>query len=162
MQGQDKKNLFILKKCTTFAVSRMITYLSLGSNIGDRHHHIDEACRSIETGVGHIVRRSGDYYSRAWGYESEHEYLNICLAVDTSLTPDQLLLVTQQIERELGRTVKGIYQDRTIDIDILLYFNEAGESVVCQTETLTLPHPRMQEREFVMVPLREIQNNERN
>lgn len=134
----------------------MITYLSIGSNIGDRLQNVDAACRLIETQVGHILRRSNDFYSQAWGYQSEHEYLNICLAVDTTLTPEQLLDITQQIERKLGRTVKGVYQDRTIDIDIILYYNEFGESVTFHTETLTLPHPRMQEREFVMIPLKEI------
>lgn len=134
----------------------MISYLSLGSNIGDRHRYVDEACRMIESRVGRIVRRSSDFYSQAWGYESEHEYLNICLCVETSLRPEQLLYATQQIERELGRTVKGVYQDRTIDIDILLYFDALGEQLICHTNELTLPHPRMQEREFVMVPLKEI------
>lgn len=134
----------------------MITYLSLGSNIDNRHYYIDEACHLIEKHVGHIIRRSSDFYSPAWGYKSEHEYLNICLAVDTLLTTDQLLQITQKIERQLGRIIKGIYQDRTIDIDILLYFNEMGESVSSHTEKLTLPHPKMQEREFVMIPLKEI------
>lgn len=134
----------------------MISYLSLGSNIGDRHGYINEACRLIVEHVGHIVRRSGNFYSPAWGYESEHEYLNICLCVETSLRPEQLLYATQQIERELGRSVKGVYEDRTIDIDILLYYNASGEQVTCHTNELTLPHPKMQEREFVMIPLKEI------
>lgn len=156
MQVYEQKKFVRSQKFRYLCTRVMITYLSIGSNIGDRLQNVDAACRLIEMQVGHILRRSNDFYSQAWGYQSEHEYLNICLAVDTTLTPEQLLDITQQIERKLGRTVKGVYQDRTIDIDIILYYNEFGESVTFHTETLTLPHPRMQEREFVMIPLKEI------
>lgn len=134
----------------------MISYLSLGSNLSPRHHHIDEACRLLSERVGHITARSSDFYSAPWGYTSSHEYLNIALCVETTLTPQELLEVTQQIERELGRTVKNLYQDRTIDIDILLYYSNDGTPVRLSTPELTIPHPRMEERPFVQVPLAEI------
>lgn len=129
----------------------MLSFLSLGSNQGDRQANIAHACDLIEARCGRILRRSSDFFSAPWGYQSVHEYLNICLAIDTSLSPLDLLHVTQQIERELGRTVKGVYQDRPIDIDILLY-----EGVECSGSELTIPHPHMLERDFVLVPLREI------
>ncbi len=134
----------------------MISYLSLGSNLSPRHHHIDEACRLLSERVGHITARSSDFYSAPWGYTSSNEYLNIALCVETTLTPQELLEVTQQIERELGRTVKNLYQDRTIDIDILLYYSNEGTPVHLSTPELTIPHPHMEERPFVQVPLAEI------
>jgi len=134
----------------------MILYLSLGSNISPRHQYVDEACRLLQQRVGEALARSSDFFSAPWGYESNHEYLNIALRLATSLTPMEVLRVTQQIERELGRTVKNHYQDRTIDIDLLMGTDDAGEPLVVQTPELTLPHPLMHERDFVMVPLREI------
>ena len=92
------------------------------------------------------------------GYESEHEYLNICVVLESPMNPMELLLATQQIERELGRTQKNHYSDRTIDIDLLQAFDAQGREIIIQTETLTLPHPKMQEREFVTIPLGEIRD----
>ena len=100
----------------------MIFFLSLGSNISPRHHYIDAACGLIEQRVGHIFRRSSDFYSAPWGYNSDHEYLNIAVKLSSALSPEQLLAATQLIERELGRSVKNHYQDRTIDIDIISAF----------------------------------------
>lgn len=134
----------------------MIYFLSLGSNISPRHRSIDEACRLLNERCGTILRRSSDYFSMPVGYESEHEYLNICVVLESPMTPMELLLATQQIERELGRTCKNHYSDRTIDIDLLQAFDARGREIIIQTETLTLPHPRMQEREFVTIPLGEI------
>ena len=144
----------------------MIFFLSLGSNISPRHHYIDAACGLIEQRVGHIFRRSSDFYSAPWGYTSDHQYLNIALLLSSSLSPEQLLAATQLIERELGRTVKNHYQDRTIDIDLIACFSDnstegAGASaaykeIILRTHDLVLPHPLAHERPFVMVPLREI------
>lgn len=134
----------------------MISYLSLGSNLSPRHHYIDEACRMIEDRVGHILSRSSDFYSPAWGYESVHEYLNIALKIETSFTPLELLDCTEQIERDLGRTIKNHYADRSIDIDILMCYSVDDEEIMLSSPRLILPHPRMSERDFVMVPLKEI------
>jgi len=131
----------------------MFIYLSLGSNIHHRHHYIDEACKFIEERCGTILRRSDDFYSMPQGYPSDHEYLNICLKLETDLSPEEMLKMTQQIERELGRTVKNRYQDRTIDIDLIQAFDQEGVEIRISTPDLTLPHPRMHEREFVLVPL---------
>lgn len=135
----------------------MISYLSLGSNLSPRHEHVEKACRLLEERVGHILARSSDFYSAPWGYASLHEYLNIALKIETSLSPIDLLDCTQQIERELGRTLKNCYADRTIDIDILLYYADDDQSLTMQTDRLTIPHPLMQQRDFVMIPLHEIQ-----
>ncbi len=134
----------------------MTCYLSLGSNLGDREKHIDNACRMIAERCGKVVARSGNHYFEPWGYRSEHTYLNICILIETTLTPIELLDATQQIERELGRTQKNVYADRTIDIDLLLYFDNDSKPVTCQSDRLTLPHPLMAQRDFVMIPLREI------
>ncbi|MBP5477376.1 MAG: 2-amino-4-hydroxy-6-hydroxymethyldihydropteridine diphosphokinase [Paludibacteraceae bacterium] len=134
----------------------MTCYLSLGSNLGDREKHIDNACRMIAAQCGSVVARSGNHYSEPWGYRSEHTYLNICIRIETTLTPIELLDVTQQIERELGRTQKNVYADRIIDIDLLFCIAGDGAPVTCRSERLTLPHPLMTQRDFVMVPLHEI------
>lgn len=107
--------------------------------------------------VGEVQRVSSFIETEPWGFQSEHPFLNAACMVLTTLSPEQCLEATQQIERELGRTEKsrdGIYHDRPIDIDLLLY----GD-LRLSTPTLTLPHPHMQERDFVMIPLREIYDN---
>lgn len=142
----------------------MRIYLSLGSNISPRHHYINEACRLLSERCGTLVSRSSDYYSAPMGYASTHEYLNICVCLLTSLSPMELLQATQTIERELGRTHKSSfdpatqtfdYKDRTIDIDLIQAFDDSGCEIIRQTSSLTLPHPRMNERPFVLQPLQQ-------
>jgi 2-amino-4-hydroxy-6-hydroxymethyldihydropteridine diphosphokinase len=134
-------------------------YLSLGSNIGDREGYIDAACRLLAERCGRITARSSNYYTEPWGYESDKTYLNICLCIESGLEPIELLDATQTIERELGRKIKNVYADRTIDIDILTGQTDEGEEIAFRTERLTIPHPLMRERDFVMKPLEEIQDN---
>lgn len=130
----------------------MHVYLSLGSNLGNREACLDRACELLSLRVGPVLRRSEVYYSMPVGYDSTHEYANICVLTDTTLDVEQVLAITQTIERELGRTLKNHYADRTIDIDLLFTL----PPIQMTTPQLTLPHPRMQEREFVMIPLKEI------
>lgn len=104
--------------------------------------------------IGTVQCVSSFIETEPWGFQSEHPFLNAACLVLTKLSPEQCLDETQRIERELGRTKKskgGVYHDRPIDIDLLLY----GDLRV-STPRLTLPHPRMYERDFVMIPLREI------
>ena len=103
--------------------------------------------------VGDVLALSGFYETEPWGFQSENTFLNAALRLETSLSPLELLKATQQIEAEMGRTQKsnGTYHDRIIDIDILLY-----DDLILQTPELTLPHPLMQDRRFVMEPLLEI------
>lgn len=129
-------------------------YLGLGSNLGDRRKHIENALRLMEERIGTIVSLSSFYETEPWGFVSCHAFLNAAVCLDTSLSPDALLEATQEIERLLGRrhkSVQKVYHDRPIDIDILLYGN-----MTIRTETLTVPHPEMAGRRFVMEPLAEI------
>ena len=129
-------------------------YLSLGSNLGDREQMLHRAIALIGERIGTVQRVSSFIETEPWGFQSEHPFLNAVCLVLTTLSPEQCLKETQRIERELGRTTKskdGIYHDRPIDIDLLL-----DDNLMVSTPSLTLPHPRMEERDFVMVPLREI------
>lgn len=136
----------------------MLYYLSLGSNIGAREQTLRRALLLMEQQIGRISRCSSFYYSAPWGFESEHEFCNLCCSLETALTPHEVLHRTQAIELQLGRTRKsadGHYADRTIDIDIIQAFDGDTEITVTTPE-LTIPHPLWQEREFVCVPLNEI------
>ncbi len=129
-------------------------YLGLGSNLGDRRQNILQAVQTIESHIGTIVALSDFFETAPWGFASANSFLNAAACVDTSLEPLQVLDLTQDIERSLGRTHKstdGNYADRTIDIDILLYADR-----VITTDRLTVPHPLMQHRLFVLQPLAQI------
>lgn len=131
-----------------------IVYLSLGTNLGNRKRNIREAIMKIEEQIGVVERQSALYETKPWGFVSPNDFINACVRVSTSLTPRQLLEETQCIERNLGRTLKstnGEYHDRIIDIDILLY-----DDLHIDEPDLQIPHPLMNEREFVMIPLKEI------
>ena len=129
-------------------------YLGLGTNLGDKETNLRMAVEDIGKRVGEITSLSAFHASEPWGFESENSFLNAVCCVSTELTPIEVLNITQEIERELGRSkksVNGIYSDRMIDIDILLY-----DDLHIQTPELTIPHPLMRERDFVIIPLREI------
>ncbi|MBR1923529.1 MAG: 2-amino-4-hydroxy-6-hydroxymethyldihydropteridine diphosphokinase [Paludibacteraceae bacterium] len=134
----------------------MTYYLSLGSNVGNREQHLIDACSLLNLRCGTILRQSAFFHSEPWGYTSSHPYINICVALSSSMPPFDLLDATEQIERELGRVQKGIYADRTIDIDLLLCYKDDGTPVTMQTPRLTIPHIHMHERDFVQIPLKEI------
>lgn len=133
-----------------------IVYLALGTNIGNKRRNMITAAALLAERVGDVLALSGFYETEPWGFQSENTFLNAALQLDTSLSPLELLKATQEIEIEMGRTQKsnGAYHDRIIDIDILLY-----DDLVLQTPELTLPHPLMHERLFVMEPLAEIAPN---
>lgn len=136
-----------------------IAYFSLGSNLGNREQNINNALQLLGQHIGLPVRRSAFFYSEPWGFRSEHSFCNLCASYATDLSPIDILYTTQQIEYTLGRTHKsqhGHYQDRLIDIDLLLYITPDGHSLSVQTPDLILPHPLMHLRTFVMVPLIEI------
>jgi 2-amino-4-hydroxy-6-hydroxymethyldihydropteridine diphosphokinase len=129
-------------------------YLCIGSNLGDRRQQLIDAIMFLSEKAGYIPAFSSFHTSPPWGYSSIHPFLNVAVQVVTSLSPIELLAVTQQIERELGRTTKsknGQYADRLIDIDILLY-----DDTALQTPALIIPHPLMHKRLFVLQPLAEI------
>lgn len=131
-----------------------IIYLSLGTNLGDKEQNLLSAITEIERRIGPVRAQSAFLSTEPWGFESENTFLNAAVCVETELSPNVLLRTTQQIERDMGRTqksVNGQYHDRIIDIDILLY-----DDLHINTKKLTIPHPRMYERDFVLIPLREI------
>ncbi len=129
-------------------------FLSLGSNLGDRSKNLESAISLIGSRAGDVTAVSSFIETKPVGFKSENRFVNCAVRIVTALDPFELLRITQQIERELGRTTKsvgGVYSDRTIDIDILLYGN-----AVIDTPELKIPHPQMRKRDFVMRPLREI------
>ena len=134
-------------------------YLGLGTNLGDKEANLRTAVRLLEERVGEVASLSAFHTTEPWGFESANAFLNAAAEVRTSLSPLEMLERTQEIERLMGRrhkSVGGVYADRVIDIDLLLCFAEDGTPVRVDTEKLTLPHPLMRQREFVMKPLREI------
>ena len=131
-----------------------MVYLGLGTNLGDKEQTLRMSIKKIEERIGNVVSLSAFYATAPWGFSSENSFLNAAVCVETTLLPLQVLEETQRIERELGRTeksVNGLYADRLIDIDLLLY-----DDRVMDAEGLILPHPLMTERRFVMEPLSEI------
>lgn len=134
-------------------------YLGLGTNLGNKEQNLHDAVRMIEERIGKVVSLSAFYATAPWGFDSANGFLNAACRVDTALQPLQVLEVTQAVEREMGRTgksVDGVYHDRIIDIDLLLCFRAGGTPVVLSQPRLTLPHPLMNLRDFVMKPLLEI------
>ena len=145
-------------------------YLGLGSNLGDRHQHLEQAISLINERVGEVIRRSSFIETEPWGFESSNTFLNGVILCETTLAPREVLKATQQIELELGRrksvnrtrealssskkSVNRKYEDRPIDIDILLY-----DDLTIDEPDLKIPHPLMHQRDFVMIPLNEIKTN---
>jgi 2-amino-4-hydroxy-6-hydroxymethyldihydropteridine diphosphokinase len=131
-------------------------YLGLGSNLGNREENIRKAILLIGEKVGTVLRQSSLIETEPWGFESENSFLNGVILVETTFTPRQTLKATQKIERELGRKRKSDslkkYADRPIDLDILLY-----DDLTIDEPDLKIPHPLMEQSDFVMIPLREIQ-----
>ncbi len=143
-------------------------YLSIGTNLGDKETNVQTCLQLLEKRVGQLTRCSSLYYSAPQDFISTNDFINLVVQMKTTLSPIELLHTTQAIEREMGRTQKSEWQtangesriihfDRIIDIDILYYddlstifYDDKGN------EVLILPHPHMHERDFVMVPLREI------
>ena len=143
-------------------------YLGLGSNLGDREENMRKAIQLIGERVGKVTKQSSFIETDPWGYESANRFLNAVVLCETSRQPREVLLLTQQIERDLGRKTKRhfkkndvgstsveteSYSDRPIDIDILLY-----DDLTIDEPDLQIPHPLMQERDFVMIPLKELTN----
>ena len=132
-------------------------YLGLGTNLGDKEGNIGEVVRRIGELIGTVECQSTLLVSEPWGFESENTFVNAALRCSTELEPMDVLEKTQEIERAMGRTQKSVdgqYHDRIIDIDILMY-----DDLHIDTKTLKLPHPLMNERDFVMIPLEEVLNH---
>jgi len=129
-------------------------YLSLGSNLDDRLKNLQDAVDSIHKSIAKVIDISPIYTTPAWGF-SGAEFQNICIKINTSYAPSTLLDKVLQLEKKLGRQAKETtaYENRSIDIDIILFDNKN-----VQTEKLIIPHPRALERKFVLIPLKDIFN----
>ena len=140
-------------------------YLGLVTKLGNREANIRKAIDLINRRVGQVVRQSSFIETEPWGFKSENRFLNAVILCETTKAPREVLQLTQQIERDMGRTKKSVnsklktqsphYSDRPIDIDILLY-----DDITVDEPDLHIPHPLMQQRDFVMIPLREIMDSE--
>ena len=129
-------------------------FLGLGSNLGDKEANLRAAIYEIEKRIGKVISLSAFYTTEPWGFTSENTFVNAVCKVDTSFLPMEVLHITQEIEKDLGRiqkSVHGNYSDRSMDIDILLY-----DDIILHTDQITIPHPLMCERKFVLEPLVEI------
>ena len=131
-----------------------MVYLGLGTNLGDKQKNLNDAIRMLENQVGEVEKVSSVIETEPEGFRSDNMFLNAVVKVRTALSPFEILDITQDVEKSIGRQEKssnGIYHDRVIDIDILLY-----DDINISTPRLVIPHPRMTQREFVMTPLAEI------
>ncbi len=131
------------------------TYLSLGSNQGDKLITLQKAVDLISERIGHVKKVSAIYKTKSWGFEGG-DFYNLCLEVSSNLNPENLIGTVLQIEQDLGRERNESlnYQDRSIDIDVLLFDDD-----IIFFNNLKVPHPKMLERKFVLVPLTEIAPN---
>jgi 2-amino-4-hydroxy-6-hydroxymethyldihydropteridine diphosphokinase len=128
-----------------------LTYLLLGSNIGNRTEWIEKGITAIITKIGEIVAISAIYETEAWGLKEQPDFLNVVIAVKTDIIPEELLAVIIQIEHSLERQREIKWGERTLDIDILFY-----DDLIVQKDNLKIPHPHLHERLFTLLPLAEI------
>ena len=143
----------------------MIVYFGIGTNLGEREANLRRAIELLHERVGECMACSSIYRSAPQGFVSDNQFANIVAVCQTDHSLEEVLRITQAIEREMGRSeksVNSIYHDRVIDIDLLQAFDEnqitdKGKGIEVTSDTLILPHPRMQERDFVMIPLREVE-----
>lgn len=127
-------------------------YLSIGSNLGDRRHNCLEAIRLIEAEGIKVVKRSSLYETKPWGLKDQPDFINMVVCAETSLSPEELLKKLKFIEKKMGRKESKRWGPRLIDIDILFY-----DDLVIDSPELKIPHPYIKEREFVLLPLSEIE-----
>jgi len=125
-------------------------YLSLGSNVGDRLANLKAALAAMQPQV-QLVAESPIYETEPWGYTEQDDFLNQVAEIKTELSPPDLLAHLKQIEAQIGRQATFRYGPREIDIDILLY-----DDLVYESPKLTIPHPNLEERAFVLVPLADL------
>jgi 2-amino-4-hydroxy-6-hydroxymethyldihydropteridine diphosphokinase len=130
------------------------TYLLLGSNLGNSQKQLEVAKKHISIKMGEILRLSSYYSTLAWGNTNQPDFLNQVIIIDNKLSPEQTMETILDIEIKMGRIRTEKNAPRIIDIDILFYNKE-----IINTKNLIIPHPLMQERNFVMHPLNELSPN---
>ncbi|WP_113635714.1 2-amino-4-hydroxy-6-hydroxymethyldihydropteridine diphosphokinase [Nubsella zeaxanthinifaciens] len=127
-------------------------YLLLGTNMGDRDSNLQQAIALIESEIGNVIAASSVYETAPWGKTDQPGFLNQAVGVKTALLPLELLQVMLDIEKKMGRVRLERWGERLIDIDLIFY----GEDTILNNEELSLPHPEMHKRRFVLEPLNEI------
>ena len=128
-------------------------YIALGTNLGDRSANLDSALASLPPAVN-ILSCSPVYETSPWGYLRQSPFLNQIVKCETHLIPEELLDYLKAIEKRLGRKPTFLYGPRTIDLDILFF-----DDMVFETPSLIIPHPRLEERAFVLVPLADLDSD---
>jgi 2-amino-4-hydroxy-6-hydroxymethyldihydropteridine diphosphokinase len=139
----------------------MKVYLSLGSNKEDRYSYIKKTLDLIDRQIGKIIQKSSVYKTESWAY-NDSEYLNMCIGIECDHNPEDLILMTQAIERQIGRTEKTlvseqnkpVYKAREIDIDILFC-----DDLIIDHDAVKIPHPGIPHRMFILKPLDQIAHN---
>jgi 2-amino-4-hydroxy-6-hydroxymethyldihydropteridine diphosphokinase len=129
-----------------------VAYLLLGSNLGDRENFLRQGLQLLLDANSSLIKLSSIYESEAWGYTDSNIYLNVAVQLNTTHTPEQMLQKCKSIENRLGRVKNSdSYEARTIDMDIIFYGSE-----IYQSDNLQIPHPQVQHRKFVLLPLTEL------
>jgi len=128
-----------------------IVYLGIGSNIGNRQENCREAVRMLAGNGLAVVRQSSLVETEPWGVADQSRFINMAVEVETDATPEQLLFILKKIEKNMGRTNSNRWGPRVIDLDILFY-----DDLILDTGCLTIPHPLLHERDFVLIPLAQI------
>jgi 2-amino-4-hydroxy-6-hydroxymethyldihydropteridine diphosphokinase len=130
-----------------------LVYLALGTNLGNKSIHLLQVIGHIAEKIGIFSAISSVYETKPWGFDSENDFLNQVICVETFLSPTEILTVTKTIEKIIGREQKTTdsYRDRIIDIDLIAY-----NDLILQSENLQLPHPLFHQRRFVLEPFNEI------
>ncbi|UCG28939.1 MAG: 2-amino-4-hydroxy-6-hydroxymethyldihydropteridine diphosphokinase [Bacteroidales bacterium] len=127
-------------------------YLLLGSNLGNRSENLDKAAFFIQSKIGRIKKNSSVYVTKPWGFEHPNYFLNQAMEIETDLEPKNLMSEILKIEEQIGRDQRSAtYSARQIDIDIIFY----GDMIINE-RFVTIPHPYMQKRKFVLIPLCEL------
>ena len=129
----------------------VIAYLSLGSNLGDREENMKKAEEFIEMQIGHVIQKSSLYETAPWGNKDQGHFLNEVIKLETKMNPVNLLKSIHEIEAGMGRIRSEKWQPRIMDIDILFY-----NSQIIKDKELVIPHPFIEERRFVLLPMAEI------
>ena len=127
-------------------------YIAIGSNIGDKHQNILTAIKEIQKKIGPVTETSSFFENEPQGFKSKNIFLNSCLISQTNLNPIATLNALKKIEKKMGREkTKGSYTDRIIDLDIIFY-----DQIIYESEELTIPHKDYKNRNFVLIPLKEL------
>lgn len=126
-------------------------FISLGSNLGDRNQQISMAFEMVAAAFGPVIAASSVYETSPWGIKDQPSFLNQCMSIETEVPAEEILRLLLSFEDALGRQRRGKWNSREIDIDVLFY----GENII-ETDQITIPHPSIHQRKFILTPLKEI------